>query len=80
MKELSGTKKGRGKIDTRLWRQNLYKEIMERERKVWQDKNIYNIKILLKKNDAQEQVWIRKMRLTEVKKVRKEVDPVKSRK
>jgi hypothetical protein len=58
----------------------IYKEIMEKERKVWQDKNMYNIKILLKKNDAQEQVWIGKMRLAEVKKVRKEVDPVKSRK
>jgi hypothetical protein len=40
------------KINMKLWRQKLYKEIMERERKVWQDKNVDNIKRLGKKNDT----------------------------
>jgi hypothetical protein len=48
---------------------NLYKEITERERTVWQDKNMDN-KGLLKKNDAQ-QLWNEIRRLIEFKKQRK---------
>jgi hypothetical protein len=40
---------------------------MERERKVWQDKNAKNMKRLLKENDTQ-QLWNGIRRLAEVKK------------
>jgi hypothetical protein len=56
----------------------LYKETMETERKVWQDKNADNTKRLLKENDTQ-QLWNGIRRLTKVKKQTKEVDPVKAR-
>jgi glycerol-3-phosphate dehydrogenase len=51
---------------------------MERERKVWQDKNADNIKRLLKENDTQ-QLWNGVRRLTEVKKTNKGGRPSRSK-
>jgi hypothetical protein len=58
-------------------RKRQYKEIMEKEKKEWQDTNAHNIKKLLRKKDAQ-QLWSRIRMMTQVRKQRG-VDPVRVR-
>jgi hypothetical protein len=55
-------------------RKTQYKEIMEIEKKKWQDRNADNIKRLLRKKDTQ-QLWSGIRMMTQVWKQRERVDP-----
>jgi hypothetical protein len=61
-----------------LERKRQYKEIMEMEKKELQDKNADNIKRLLRKKDAK-QLWGGIRMMTQVRKQREGVDPVRTR-
>jgi hypothetical protein len=59
-------------------RKRQYKEITDKEKKEWQSRNADNIKRLLKKKDTQ-QLWSGIRMMTQVRKEREEVDPVRAR-
>jgi hypothetical protein len=59
-------------------RKRQYKEIMEKEKKKWQDWNAGNIKRLLRKKDAQ-QLWGGIRMMIQVWKQRERVDPLRAR-
>jgi hypothetical protein len=59
-------------------RKRQYKKIMDKEKIEWQDRNVDNIKRLLRKKDTQ-QLCSGIMIMTQVRKQRDGVDPVKAR-
>jgi hypothetical protein len=59
-------------------RKRQYKEIMDKEMKEWQDRNVDNIKRLLRKKDMQ-QLWSGIRMKTQVRKQRHGVDPLRAR-
>jgi hypothetical protein len=60
------------------FRAGIFKEIMEIEKKKWQDRNADNIKRLLRKKDTQ-QLWSGIRMMTQIWKQRERVDPLRAR-
>jgi hypothetical protein len=59
-------------------RKRQYEEIMEKKKKEWQDRNADNIKRLRRKKDAQ-QLWGGIRMMTQVRKKREGLDPLRAR-